>query len=216
MSAGLRYKFQGSKIEVVTGFAGGSPLLPLTGITNANPAVVTAALHGLNDGDVVAITEVLGMTEVNNTYIVNKIDANTFSLEGVDSTGYGTYTSGGKINPATWSNFCELTDYTRAGGTSPEIPATTVCSVATEYEVGLPDFGTTTLSFNFAPATAVQGALLSFYESGAIMAVRVTLPKSGGLLVQLGYVQTESEKAAVNGLWTATATIRNTGQRSDF
>ena len=38
----------------------------ITAITKANPAVVTAASHGLNNGDRVFIGSVGGMTEVNN------------------------------------------------------------------------------------------------------------------------------------------------------
>lgn len=217
MSAGLRYKFAGSTISILTGYAGGSPLIDITGVTKANPAVVTAAGHGLSDGDVIKITEVVGMTELNgNTYIVDVTNSSTFSLLDVNSTGYGTYVSGGKINPATMSEFCELTNYNRQGGSSPEIPATTICSTATEYEIGLPDFGTTALSFNFAPSTTVQGALHDAYLAGSIVAVKVVLPNSGGTLVQLGFVQQESETAGVGGLWTAQATLRNTGNRADF
>src|SRR3546814_12929321 len=43
----------------------------ITAITQANPAVVTAAAHGLSDGDEVFIQNVGGMTRMNgNRYIV--------------------------------------------------------------------------------------------------------------------------------------------------
>jgi hypothetical protein len=129
---------------------------------------------------------------------------------------YEEYTSGGLIAIGTMTNFCELTGYNRAGGTSAEIPATSLCSKAVENEIGLPDFGTTTLSFNFAPRTPVQGKLHQFFMSGDVIAVKVTLPKNGGEMVQLGFVQQESEQSAVGGLWTATAQIRNTGERVDI
>lgn len=217
MSAGKRYKWQGSTVAVMTGFAGGSPLPSLTGITNSNPAVVSATLHGLITGNVVEIDNVVGMTEVNSLlYVVTRIDANTFSLFGVDSTGYGTYVSGGTFDIAAFSNFCELTNYDRQGGSSPEIPATAICSTAAEIEIGLPDFGTTALSFNFAPKTTVQGALAAFAISGDPIALHYTLPKGGGDGVQIGFVQQESESSGNGALWTAKATIRNTGQRFDF
>lgn len=67
----------------------------ITGITRANPAVVTSVAHGFVNGQTVAIYEVGGMTQVNGVFIVaNKTD-NTFELSGIDSTGYSTYTSGG-------------------------------------------------------------------------------------------------------------------------
>jgi len=216
MAGGLRFKFHGSQIQVITGFDAESPSGTITGISKANPAVVTAT-NTLAIGDVVKITGVVGMTEVNNgVFIVSAATGANFTLFDTDSSAYGTYTSGGHFDEAAFSNLCELTNYNRTGGTSPEIPATTVCSSAQEYELGLPDFGTTALDFNFAPGTTVQGALHDFYLSGDGTAVRVVLPNSGGSMVQLGFVQQESETAGVGGLWTATATIRNTGQRFDY
>lgn len=218
MAAGKRYKFQGSKIEIMTGFVGASPLPDIAGATNTSPCVLNVVAHGRSVGDVVRVSEMLGMTELNlDVFIVSAVsDANHLSLADVDATGYGTYTSGGKLETAAFSNFCELTNYNRQGGTSPQLPATSVCSTAQEFEVGLPDFGTTALSFNFAPKTTVQGALHVFAISGDKMAVRVTLPKSGGVLVQLGFVQQESETAGVGSLWTAVSTLKNTGNRFDI
>lgn len=86
-------------------FYNGAPILEtakaITGITKANPAVVTSAGHGFNNGQTVYITGVLGMTQVNGKYYsVNNVTANTFelrtlTLSNVNSTSYGTYTSGG-------------------------------------------------------------------------------------------------------------------------
>lgn len=219
MSAGLRYKFQGSIFQVLIGFDDDSPPAhAITGISKANPAVVTSSAHGLAEGDVVRIVDVVGMTEVNTgVFIVTNPTTNTFELTDVNSTGYGTWTSGGSIQEGTLSTFCELTSYNRSGGTSPLIPATTVCSIAQEFEIGLPDFGTTQLSYNFAPLTSnVQEALHAFYLSSAITAVKVTLPNSGGVMLLLGFVQQESETSAVSGLWTGSTTIKNTGNRVDI
>jgi hypothetical protein len=217
MSAVSAYKFHGSQIAVLVGFTADSPVTAITAITNANPAVVTDTGHPLSDGDVVEITGVVGMTEVNSgRYVVEVIDANSFSLLGVDSTGYGTYTSGGTYEIGDFSNFCDLTNYNRTGGTSPEIQTTALCSVAQEYLLGLPDFGTTAIDFNFAPATAIQQAIQDAYVSGDLIAVKVTLPDSGGTMVQMGFVQQTSESAGVGGIWTGSMTVRNTGNREDF
>ena len=111
---------------------------------------------------------------------------------------------------------CELTGYNRTGGSSPEIPATSQCSTEAEYEIGLPDRGTTAIDYHFAPKTAIQVALHDFDESKQMMAVKITLPNNGGEMVQLGFVQQQSEQAAVGTLWTASVTIRNTGPRYDI
>jgi hypothetical protein len=86
--------------------------LTITGITNANPGVVTSTAHGLSDGDLVKITNVKGMTKVNNVrqeplssfiyYKVANKAANTFELTDlndidVDTTTFGTYISGGEV-----------------------------------------------------------------------------------------------------------------------
>jgi hypothetical protein len=218
MSSGKRYKFQGSSIQITTGF--GAPASGITAITAANPPVVTDATHGLSDGDVIQISGVVGMTELNGgTYVIEVVDVDTYKLIGVNATGYGAYTSGGSVALAEYSDFCELTGYNRTGGSSPEIDATTICSTAAEYEVGLPDFGTTQIDFNFAPQTAVQQAISNYYSgenAGQPIAVKVTLPNSGGEMIQIGTIQQTSEAAAVNGLWTGSLTIRNTGARQDF
>lgn len=76
----------------------------ITGITKANPAVVTVASHGRSNGDEVFIDGVVGMTEVNGkSFIIAGVTANTFQLtdqdgSNVNSTNYTTYTSGGTMN----------------------------------------------------------------------------------------------------------------------
>lgn len=73
----------------------------ITGATNANPCVITIAGHGYSNGDEVQVASVGGMTELNGrNFKVANVAANTFSLQymdgtDVDSTSFGTYTSGG-------------------------------------------------------------------------------------------------------------------------
>lgn len=76
----------------------------ITGVTTATPGVVTAASHGLSDGDRVMITKLAGALgdELNNRqFVVDVLTANTFALYDVYGnaiTVVGTYTSGGQIN----------------------------------------------------------------------------------------------------------------------
>ena len=73
----------------------------ITGITAATPPVVTIAAHGYSNGDIVFITGVGGMTEVNDRYfVVANVAANTFELNDEDGipvvgAGYTAYTAGG-------------------------------------------------------------------------------------------------------------------------
>jgi hypothetical protein len=68
----------------------------ITGATQANPCVITSANHPFQDGDSVTISGVAGMTELNgNSYTVANRTATTYELSGINSSGYGVYTSGG-------------------------------------------------------------------------------------------------------------------------
>jgi hypothetical protein len=83
----------------------------ITAITQANPAVVTAADHPFADGMEVVIsggdmTEVIG-----NLYVVANATEDTFELEGIDSTGFTAYTTGGVVFP-----------YYTGGGKITELP----------------------------------------------------------------------------------------------
>ena len=76
----------------------------ITGITQANPGVVTSTAHGLSNGDTVVISGVVGMTQVNGKrFTVASVAANTFALQDIDgnnvnTTSYTTYVSGGIAN----------------------------------------------------------------------------------------------------------------------
>ena len=77
-------------------FSAGSTNKTITGITQANPAVVTATAHGFVTGNLISINSVVGMTEVNGrSFTITVLDADTFELNGEDSTGHTAYTSGG-------------------------------------------------------------------------------------------------------------------------
>ena len=67
----------------------------VTGATNATPVVITATAHGRSTGDSVYISGVLGNTAANGTWIITKVDANSFSLN--SSVGNGAYSSGGTV-----------------------------------------------------------------------------------------------------------------------
>lgn len=87
--------------------------LTITGITQANPGVVTvSALGTLTNGDSIVIQSVSGMVEVNfdgsNIYTVANINvgAGTFELSGINTTTYTPYVSGGTVT------YGEVVNYT--------------------------------------------------------------------------------------------------------
>ena len=70
----------------------------ITAASKEDPCHITAVAHDLTTGDRVYIKNVGGMTEINNLQFVVTVDSvDIFSLDGVDSTEYTTYTSGGTV-----------------------------------------------------------------------------------------------------------------------
>jgi hypothetical protein len=68
----------------------------ISAASQANPCVVTATTHGYSTGDEVYISGIVGMTQLNGkAFIVTNVNTNNFSLNGVDSSAYTAYASGG-------------------------------------------------------------------------------------------------------------------------
>lgn len=67
--------------------------LAISSISNGNPAEVEAVAHGYVTGDQVYIDGQAGMVEVNGrTFTITVLDADTFTLNGVNATAYGAWT----------------------------------------------------------------------------------------------------------------------------
>ncbi len=81
-----------------TKFQEGSSTLSgnISGIAQpTNPAQISSPSHDLVTGAVILISGVVGMTQLNgNSYTITVIDANTFSLDGIDNAPFGAYVSG--------------------------------------------------------------------------------------------------------------------------
>jgi|GEM_PF-1391798 len=213
MSQGQRYKFMGSTIQVGIGEEDTSPPLAISGITQANPPVVSAAGHDAELGDVVRINDVVGAVQFNgNLYAVDNPGVGDFELAGEDNSMGAAYTSGGTLAEVLFSEMCELTGAAQAGGGADQEEVSTICSTAKEFEQGLADAGTLTLDFNFAPLTEVQTKLREAEKSGDDVAVKITLPNDGGVIIMLGTVQTTSFNGAIGqAVWKGNAVIKLTG-----
>ena len=71
----------------------------ITAATVASPVVITATSHGFANGDEVHISNIVGMTELNDRrFIVANKAANTFELEGENGLLHTAYVSGGDVS----------------------------------------------------------------------------------------------------------------------
>jgi hypothetical protein len=72
----------------------------ISAATNTNPvSVTTGVFHGLNTGDSVTHSGVGGMTELNAlpAKVITVTSPTSYTLNGVDGTAFGVYTSGGTV-----------------------------------------------------------------------------------------------------------------------
>jgi len=93
--------------------------LTVTAITNAAAAVATSTAHGLSNGDYVTLSS--GWSRLNNrTFRVANVAANTFELEGIDTTDTNVYPAGSGIGSArkvtTWTQIQQVLTTGTSGG----------------------------------------------------------------------------------------------------
>lgn len=89
----------GSIVNIRSEYTAGSvgERLVITGVTSANPGVVTTSTsHGYTNGDKVQIQDIVGMTQINDKqFTIDNVTSTTFELKGENTSGYTTYSSGG-------------------------------------------------------------------------------------------------------------------------
>lgn len=75
----------------------------ITGATQADPCVITSASHGLSADQIIAIWDVVGMTDLNGKrYVITSVTTHTITIEDengnpIDATEFDAYVSGGKL-----------------------------------------------------------------------------------------------------------------------
>ncbi len=85
----------------------------ITGATRDRPVVITSASHGFSNGDVVWITGVSGMTQLNNKAFkvanrsTNSFELRTLSGSNVDGRYWNSYSSGGRVQKCQ-NNDCSI------------------------------------------------------------------------------------------------------------
>lgn len=71
----------------------------ITNATQANPCQIRSPNHSLIAGTLIYIANVQGMTQLNSAiYSITVVDANNFTLDSTDSTGFSPYITGGIWN----------------------------------------------------------------------------------------------------------------------
>lgn len=187
----------------------GSPLT-VTAITAANPAVATSTAHGLANGDVVVLS-VAGMTQLNQVACrINGVTANTFNLEGIDSTSFTTFVSGTATKVTAWDTIGWATSLNMSGGSPKELDTTTLADTVLQQQYAMASAGSGTIDgFDQVADTAMLN-LRAASTANATRAVRLTYASGQKRIFNANFSAGGGFSVSVNdaGKMSASMTVR--------
>ena len=150
----------------------------ITGITKANPAVVTSTAHGLSNGAYVTLS-VQGMWQLDQVVArVANVAANTFELEGIDATSYDNFTSGTANEVTFGTTLSSVSDINVSGGDFQMIDVTTIHDNVKKEVPGSASPVSISMTANWDPSDAGLVALKSASDARAQRAIRFTFSDS--------------------------------------
>lgn len=164
--------------------------IPVTAITNADPAVATASAPPV-DGSIVVIKS--GWSALNDTVArTSGAAATTFDLEGVDTTSVSRYPAGegaGSVQVATdFVGLSQVQTIAMSGGDQ-QFYQYQYVEDKNGRQHQKPTFKnamTLTFTLDYDPALPWYADLITADQAGALVALKAVLP-SGDTLLYLGY-----------------------------
>lgn len=156
-----------------------SATVNLSGITKASPGVcTTGSAHGWTTGDYVLMS-VQGMYQVNyRVFRISAASGSTFTLEGEDTTNYGTFTSGTAQKITFGTSLATLTSINASGGDFDFVDTTTIHDNIKTQIPGLPNPSTYSFESFWDPSDAGLVALKSASDQQAQRAVLFSFANS--------------------------------------
>jgi hypothetical protein len=111
--------------------------LPITGITKANPGVVTVTGSAPANGTYVYLSNVVGMTPLDGRVVrVVSSSGSNFSLEGVNTTDFDTFVSGQAQAITFGTSLGIALSMTGSGGEAEKLDVTTVHDAIRKTKLG--------------------------------------------------------------------------------
>lgn len=160
----------------------------ITAITKANPGVVSSTAHGFANGDYVYLT-VQGMFQLDGMVVrVANQTANTFELEGIDTTAFDTFTSGSAQAVTFGTSITSATTINASGGDFDFIDITTIHDNVKKQIPGLPNPSNFTMDHLWDVSDAALKAMKTAADAQAIRAFKFTFGAGGQIMTFAGYV----------------------------
>lgn len=160
----------------------------ITAITKASPGVATSTAHGYSNGDVVFLT-VSGMYQLDDKPVrVANVTANTFELEGIDTTLFDTFSSGTAEKVTLGTSITTATTVSSSGGNFDFIDSTTIHANAKSQLPGLPEATTFTMDHIWDVTDTGLLALKTASDNQAKRVFQFTFGTGGKKMLFAGYV----------------------------
>jgi len=160
----------------------------ITAVTKANPGVATSTAHGFVNGDYVLLT-VSGMYQIDGKVVrVANTTANTFELEGINTTSFDTFSSGTAAAITFGTSITTATDINASGGDFDFIDTTTIHSNVKTQIPGAANPATYTFNNLWDVSDTGLAALKSASDAQAQRAFKFTFGTGGQIMAFAGYV----------------------------
>lgn len=206
----------GSTVHI--GSAYGSDLT-VTAATNANPCVMTSTAHGLSNGDYVVSTS--GWTRTTDrVFRVANVTANTFELEGHNTTDTDAYPAGsgtGSVKEVTtWTQISQVLNITSQGG---EQQYATYQPLEGDREVRIPTIksgGGLDMEVGDDPTLAGFVAAMAANDDREARAVRITAANSSKSLFYSYIAADKVPQMNVNQVMTARISLSHLGEATRY
>lgn len=177
-------KWSGVQVAIQSALAAADTV---SGVTKADPGVVTATSHGISDGTFVKMTA-SGMHQIDGrVFRVDNGATNTFELEGENTTSYDTFTSGTAEAITFGITMTTATGLQASGGDFDFIDVTTIHDNVRKQVPGVASAGVYTFECLWDPADAALAALKAASDNQSQRCVKFTFA-SGAIVTFNGYV----------------------------
>lgn len=157
----------------------------ITGITAANPPVVSHSGTDPSEGDIVVLKNIEGMVELNGqaARVANVSAGVSFELEGIDASNYSTFSSGtGEFAVVSaWETISTATDIQAGDSTPTELDATTLIDKVSQTEYGIPGAASGSVTNLYNPANAGMQEVRDATRNDEERVLRVTF--AGGQII---------------------------------
>ncbi len=208
MSSANSYAAQGATLKLGPATAAAKTI---TAATKANPVKLTCTAHGLAEGTPVVLSAFVGMTELNGKAgIVRVVDANSFEVPGIDSTAFGTYSSGGSATP-TQVQVGNFISWSGLNGQASVIDCTDLDSTAKESKPGLMDNGTFDIQVQVNDTDTGQQVLRSSLAGAGPTTTFLLTFKNGKTRSFTAYCTSAPEQGGVDTIITGSFSSKISG-----